>query len=111
KRWGLSLDEARGAVAGRASQATVDKIFKHPNGGWAVVLPVLGAVIGHGVDQFFRQQMIQAAKAAEHARHHEQLAQEAYRRLEDRSAGAREDREEGPAAGAVGAEAPRRLEA
>lgn len=109
REWGLSLDEARGVVAGRASQATIDKIFKHPNGGWRVVLPVLGSVIGHGVDAFFRQQMIQAAKAAEHARQHEQLAQAAYRRLEARSADPREDRGEGSIPGAVGPEEARRL--
>jgi hypothetical protein len=50
KEWDLSLDEARGVVAGRTSQQTIDKIFKA--GGWGVVLPVLGAVIGHGVDDF-----------------------------------------------------------
>lgn len=109
REWDLSLDEARGVVAGRASQATVDKIYKHPNGGWRVVLPVLGSVIGHGVDAFFRQQMIQAAKAAAHAQEHERLAQAAYRRLEARSADPGEDRGQGPGAGALGAEEARRL--
>lgn len=107
REWDLSLDEARGAVAGRASQATIDKIFKHPNGGWRVVLPVLGAVIGHGVDAFFREQMRQAAKEAERAQEHEHLAKLAYRRLEARSADPREDRGQGGRAGTVGAKAAR----
>ena len=109
REWDLSLDEARGAVAGRASQATIDKIFKHPNGGWRVVLPVLGAVIGHGVDAFFRQQMLQAAKAAAHAQEHERLAQAAYRRLANDAPPARQDRRKGQGAGAVGANETRRL--
>lgn len=116
REWDLSLDEARGVVAGRASQATADKIFKHSNGGWRVVLPVLGAVIGHGVDAFFRQQMIQAAKAAAHAQKHERLAQAAYRRLAHMPAPAGDDRdrsqtvrEAGGGAGEVGPEGTRRL--
>lgn len=54
KEWGLTLDEARGAMLGRTSVQTIDKIFKA--GGWGVVLPVLGAVIGHGVDDFIAQE-------------------------------------------------------
>lgn len=50
--WGLSLDEARGVVAGRASQTTIDKIFKHKNGGWSVILPVMGEVAGQSFDQY-----------------------------------------------------------
>lgn len=60
KEWGLTLDEGRGVVSGRTSQATLDRILKHPNGGWSVALPVLGAVIGHGLDHFLQ---------AERARH------------------------------------------
>jgi hypothetical protein len=117
REWGLSLDEARGVVSGRASQATIDKIFKHPNGGWRVVLPVLGSVIGHGVDAFFREQMRQAAQEAARAEHHEQLARAAYRRLEADTDADRHDRD-GPAPtrearrgfGALGAQAARRLD-
>ncbi len=54
KEWDLSLDEARGAMLGRTSVQTIDKIFKA--GGWAVVLPVMGAVLGHGVDDFIAQE-------------------------------------------------------
>lgn len=81
RAWGLSLDEGRGVVAGRASQSTIDKIWKHPDGGWAVALPVLGAVVGKPVHEFFRQQIRSAAQEAERAVEHEQLAKAAYRRL------------------------------
>lgn len=117
REWDLSLDEARGIVAGRASQATIDKVFKHPNGGWRVVLPVLGSVIGHGVDGFFREQIKQAAKAQQHAEEHERLARQAYRRLA-RDADLDGDHGDDPAPtrearrsfGAVGASTARRLE-
>lgn len=116
REWGLSLDEARGAVAGRASQATIDKIFKHPNGGWRVVLPVLGSVIGHGVDAFFRAQFQLAAQEAARAEEHEQLARAAYRRLAsgpERSGDPRDlaapTRQAGRGAGTLGAQEARRV--
>lgn len=81
REFDLSMDEARGLVAGRASQTTVDKIWKHPNGGWDVILPVLGAVVGHGVHQHFRKQAREAARAEREAQEHERLATAAYERL------------------------------
>lgn len=65
REWDLSTDEGRGVVAGRASQTTIDKIIKHPRGGWAVLLPVLGEVIGHGVDAFIHEQRKAHADHAE----------------------------------------------
>ena len=56
REWGLSLDEARGVVAGRASQATIDKIWKHRNGGWSVALEVIGAVTGQSVADYLKNQ-------------------------------------------------------
>lgn len=67
RAWDLTLDEAKGLVAGRASQSTIDKIWKHPAGGWAVILPVLGAVVGHGFEDFLRTER---TKHAELARRH-----------------------------------------
>lgn len=107
REWSLSLDEARGVVAGRSSQATLDKVYKHSRGGWRVVLPVLGSVIGHGVDAYFREQMRLAAREAERAQQHEQLAKLAYRRLEARPADLGEAREARAAAGGVGAKTAR----
>lgn len=50
--WGLGTEEARTVIEGRPSKATMDRIFKHPNGGWRVILPVMGAVVGQTADAF-----------------------------------------------------------
>lgn len=55
--WDLTLDEAKGLVAGRTSLATLDRIFKHKRGGWAVILPVMGAVVGQTIEQFTASQI------------------------------------------------------
>lgn len=52
KEWGLGTEEARTVIEGRPSKATIDRIFKHPNGGWRVILPVMGAVVGQTADAF-----------------------------------------------------------
>lgn len=108
REWDLTVDEARGVVAGRCSFTTYDKIIKRP-GGFLVGLRVLEIVTGQNVAQFFHQQVQQAAKAAEHAQEHERLAQAAYRRLESPSADHSEDRREGRSFGAMGAETARRV--
>lgn len=54
--WGLSSEEARSVIEGLASKRVIDRIWKHPNGGWPVVMPVLGAVIGHGVEEFLQNE-------------------------------------------------------
>lgn len=51
REWGLSPDQARAVCEATASASTIDHIWKHKNGGWAVLLPVLGAVIGESLDQ------------------------------------------------------------
>lgn len=63
REWGLTPDEARGVCEGTASATTIDKVWKA--GGWAVLLPVLGAVIGHPVSDFIaseRRKHVQAAQ-------------------------------------------------
>ncbi len=62
----LTPDEARGVIQGTASTSTLDKVWKA--GGWAVVLPILGAVIGHGVGDFFAAEADRARREAEDAR-------------------------------------------
>lgn len=52
KEWGLGTEEARTVIEGRPSKATLDRIWKHPNGGWHVIIPVMGAVVGQSVDAF-----------------------------------------------------------
>lgn len=60
RHFDLSLIEAKSVVDAKASKATLDRIWKHPNGGWSVAVPVMGAVIGRGLDDFI---------ATEKARH------------------------------------------
>lgn len=107
KAWGISKDTAKNVLKGHASDATVTKILRA--GGWELALPVIGAVIGEPVHAFFREQMKQAAREAERAHEHEELARAAYRRLEGDPAAAGEDRRTWRRAGAVGAEASRRV--
>jgi len=107
KAWGIPKTTAANLLKGHASDATVTRIIRA--GGWGLALPVIGAVIGEPVHEFFRQQMIQASKAAAHAQEHERLAQAAYRRLESLPAAPGEDRGPGREAGALGAEEARRV--
>lgn len=102
REWGLSADEARSVCEGSASQATLDKVWRHPQGGWTVLLPVMGAVVGQSIHDFFRAQMLAAAKAQQDALEHEKLAQAAWSRLADPDC-ARMDRTPRTEAGEVGA--------
>ena len=114
KAWGISKDTAKNVLKGHASDATVTKIIRA--GGWSVALPVIGAVIGQPVETFFREQIKKAAREAERAVEHEQLAAAAYRSLAARSANPGPDRDAAASArearsftGKVGLEAPRRV--
>lgn len=49
KAWGISKSTAANLLKGHASDATVTTIIRA--GGWALALPVIGAVIGHGLDE------------------------------------------------------------
>lgn len=108
KAWGIPKTTAANLLKGHASDATVTAIIRA--GGWALALPVIGAVIGEPVHAFFREQMRQAAKEAQRAEEHEQLAAAAYRRLEARSADPRPPGEARSVAGGMGAQAARRLD-
>ena len=56
ERWGLKDYEAKDLLKGNASEVIWERILKHQNGGWPVLLPVMGAVIGHGVEEFITQE-------------------------------------------------------
>jgi len=107
KAWGLTKDKAKNVLKLHASDATITAILRE--GGWELVLPVMGAVIGEPVDAFFRDQMKRAAREAERAYEHEQLASAAYRTLAGRPAASGEDRRSWPRAGAVGPDQARRV--
>lgn len=59
--WGLGTEEARTVIEGRPSKATLDRIWKHENGGWRVLIPVMGAVVGQSVDAFIIQEKQRSA--------------------------------------------------
>jgi hypothetical protein len=58
--FGLTNGEARGAVYGTASRATLDKILKR--GGWALAVELLADLLGQPLEHFIADQ-------AERARH------------------------------------------
>lgn len=107
KAWGIPKTTAANVLKGHASDATVTKIIRA--GGWELALPVIGAVIGEPVHTFFREQMREAARAAEDAERHERLAQAAYRRLATDAADPGEDRRSWARSGEVGADQARRV--
>lgn len=63
REWGLTRDQARAVCEASASAATIDAIWKHPNGGWGVLVPVLGAVIGQSFDSWLNQEQGRLARA------------------------------------------------
>lgn len=54
--WGLTDYEAKHLLKGNASEAVWERIVKHPNGGWSVVIPIMGAVIGMSLESYIEQQ-------------------------------------------------------
>lgn len=72
REWGLSDEQARSVCEGSASQATLDRIWRHKNGGWDVLLPVFGALLDQTVDQYLARR---AREITELGRHNEQRAQ------------------------------------
>jgi hypothetical protein len=111
KVWKLKDYEAKDLLKGNASETVWERIIKMrgPHCGWEVALPVTAAVVGQDLHEFFREQMRAAAKEAEHAEHHERIAQAAYRRLAADPADLGPPRRTRQGAGKVGAEAPRRV--
>jgi hypothetical protein len=65
ERWDLKDYEAKEVIKANASETIWERIVKHPNGGWHVVLPILGAVIGQGIGEFFAQEAARARHEAE----------------------------------------------
>jgi hypothetical protein len=61
QQWGLNDYEAKHLLKGNASEAVWERIVKHPNGGWAVVIPIMGAVIGQSLETYIEQQAKEAA--------------------------------------------------
>lgn len=103
--WGLKDYEAKHLLRGNASEATWERILKSKgrHGGWAVALPIIGAVIGQDVADHFAAERDRIAD--ERARHEAEearitaLERHARERLAAVGLGAREGalRPRGPA--------------
>lgn len=104
-RWGLKDYQAKDILKGNATKTLFEQILKRrgPHCGWFVGIAVIGAVAGEELHEFLREQNRMAAKAAELAHEHEQLAKVAYRHLETGAAGAGASRRSWQGAGEVGA--------
>lgn len=88
KTWGLKDYAAKALLKGDASDAMWERICKsnHPrHGSWHVILPVMGAVVGQSISDFFREQARKAADENKQFEHHATLADAAWSR---RSVGA-----------------------
>lgn len=48
----LTDAEARGVVYAQASQRTLDKVIKHANGGWRLMLELAEGVLGQSLGEF-----------------------------------------------------------
>ena len=57
--------EAKTVLKADASEPLWERMVKHKNGGWRVVLPVMGAVIGHGLDDFVQAEQRRLARERE----------------------------------------------
>lgn len=62
EHWGLRPYEAKDLLKGNASEAVWERIVKHPNGGWAVVIPIMGAVIGLSLEDYIEQKAREAER-------------------------------------------------
>lgn len=111
KTWGFEAYEAKALLRGDASEAMWERILKAKgaHGGWAVALPVMGAVIGLPVHEFFREQTRRAALEARRAEEHERLVAVAYRALARGPADPGSDRQAGAPLGGLGAQEAGRL--
>lgn len=73
--WGLKDYEAKHLIKGDASEVVWERLLKQrgPHKGWALAIPIMGAVIGHDIADHFANEKAQvanerAAFAAEEAR-------------------------------------------
>jgi len=73
--FGLTPEQARSVIEGNPSTRTLDDVWRA--GGWNVILPVLGAVVGHGVGDFFSQEAARARNEIEQAAEYERACRQA----------------------------------
>lgn len=80
KAWGIPKTTAANLLKGHASDATVTTIIRA--GGWALALPVIGAVIGHGLDEAITAER---KRHVDHARRHRQVVRDLRALARDRT--------------------------
>lgn len=80
-RWGLKDYEAKSLLRGDATEPVWERILKHKNGGWSVALPVMGAVIGHGLGDFITKEKARHERARKDLERREQRLVETARDL------------------------------
>lgn len=51
REWGLNPYQAKTVCDGSVSAETLNLIWNHKNGGWKVIVPVFGALLGKTVEQ------------------------------------------------------------
>lgn len=56
REWDLTSEQARSVVEASASSATLDEIWLHPRGGWAVLFPVFGALLNETAEEFIQKE-------------------------------------------------------
>lgn len=83
--WDLTDGQARGLVYAQVSQATIDTILDHPNGGFGLGLEILCLRMQTSLEDY----VAQAEQGAEDARLRAQADQEAARAMQSRLAGLR----------------------
>lgn len=71
-RWGLKDYEAKALLRGDATEPVWERILKSPNGGWTVAIPVMGAVIGHGLGDFITKEKARHERARKDLERREQ---------------------------------------
>jgi hypothetical protein len=73
--WDFTAAEAKEVLKANASEVLWERIIQHPNGGWKVMIPVMGSVIGQSLDDFVHSELQELQREAqEQQRRAQQLA-------------------------------------
>lgn len=55
--WGFTAAEAKEVLKANASEVLWERIIQHPNGGWKVMIPVMGSVIGLSLEDHIHSEL------------------------------------------------------
>lgn len=67
RNWPLKVYEAKDLLKGNASEVVWERIIKArgPHGGWRIVIPVMGAVVGQALEDFIRAERAELEREAQ----------------------------------------------